>query len=227
LGLSIGAIALRGSQRSAATSTEESTPAPARLPLRAAPALAALGLVTFAYVGVESGLTLFAVPWAVSRGEPEQVGQWGISTFWFGLLIGRLSLVIRRGDGDKGLQLLAASSFAGAAIVCLSSALALGPLVLVMTLAGIVLGPVYPVTISLAANRVPTAAATALGLVAATGACGGFAIPWLTGAVGDSSGVPLAMTLLGAYALLIAVAAIALFQRDARLQRVQELARSR
>ncbi|HET6337180.1 MAG TPA: MFS transporter [Polyangiales bacterium] len=179
----------------------------------AAPALAALGLVTFAYVGVENGLTLFTVPWAVTLGESERVGQWSISTFWGGLLIGRLSLVVRR--AERGLQLLAACGIAGAAIVCISSALSLGPLFLVTVVAGVALGPVYPTTIALAAERVPSASGTALGLVAATGACGGFAIPWLIGAVGDAIGVRPAITLLGAFALVIAGSAFVLARRDA------------
>jgi fucose permease len=181
--------------------------------LAAAPALLALGFVAFAYVGVENGLTIFAVPWASHLAESERAGQWSISAFWSGLLIGRLSLVIAR--SERGLQLLAACGIAGAAVVCGCSAFELGPLVLVMTLAGLAMGPVYPVTIALAAQRVPAAAGTALGLVAASGACGGFAIPWLVGAVGDAIGIRPALTLLGAHGLLITIAALALAKRDA------------
>jgi fucose permease len=243
LGLAVAGVALRGARPSRSTHgpTIPSTPRPSRLatralreldsdaitaralvagsPLAAAPALLALGFVTFAYVGVENGLTIFAVPWALHLAETERAGQWSISTFWLGLLIGRLSLVIFR--SERGLQLLAACGIAGAAIVCASSALELGPLVLIMTLAGLAMGPVYPVTIALAAQRVPAAAGTALGLVAATGACGGFAIPWLVGAAGDAIGIRAALTLLGAHALLITVAALALARRDAaRVQSV-------
>lgn len=228
VGLAGAGIVLRrgraGSGAGASTSTSTTTftrpTGGAGSPLLAVPALLALGFVTFAYVGVENGLTIFAVPWASHLAETERAGQWSISSFWFGLLIGRLSLVIRH--SIRGLQLLAACGIAGAAIVCGSSALELGPLVLVMTLAGLALGPVYPVTIALAAQRVPAAAGTALGLVAASGACGGFAIPWLIGAVGDAIGIRPALTLLGAHALLITVAALSLAKLDA--SKVQSVA---
>jgi fucose permease len=208
VGLAVAGVGLRGSR----STTRARTLAVSSTRV-AAPALVALGFVTFAYVGVENGLTIFAVPWASHLAESERAGQWSISTFWFGLLIGRLSLVVY--GSQRGLQLLAACGIAGAAIVCGSSALELGPLVVILTLAGLALGPVYPVTIALAAQRVPSAAGTALGLVAATGACGGFAIPWLVGAAGDAIGIRPALTLLGAHALLITVAALALAKRDA------------
>jgi hypothetical protein len=109
----------------------------------------------------------------------------------------------------------AACGIAAATILCISSALALGPVFLVTSLAGIVLGPVYPTTIALAAERVPSAAGTALGVVAAAGASAGFAVPWMIGAVGDVIGVLTAITLLGAHALGVAGAAFSLAKRDA------------
>lgn len=205
---------------SASASVRDPTPA---LPLTAAGAatlrdsrlpLLMLGCVTFAYVGVETGLTLFAVPWAAEQAVSEKLGQWSISAFWGGLLLGRLLLALQR--SSRGLQLLAACGIAGAAIVCTSSVLGLGPLVLVTAVAGLAIGPVYPTTIALAAARVPSAPGTALGLVAATGACGGFAIPWYVGAVGDAMGVRLAIALLGVHLCVITAAALALAARDAR-----------
>jgi fucose permease len=212
--LALGALGLRGrpGERlglSASRSPRSDEPTV----LLSAPALAALGIAAFAYVGLETGLTLFTVPWAVHGGASERVGQWSISTFWGGLLIGRLFLVVRR--AEPALRLVAACGIAAATILCISSSLALGPVFLVTASAGVVLGPVYPTTIALAAERVPSAAGTALGVVAAAGASGGFAIPWLIGAVGDVVGVLTAMTLLGAHALVVAGAAFILAKRDA------------
>jgi fucose permease len=212
-GLSLGGLALRGAPRTAAQVRSAGAEAGrGRAGLRAARALAALMLVTFAYVGVETGLTLLAVPWALSRGQPESVGQWSISTFWLGLLIGRLSMLVRR--ADAGRQLLVTSGAIAACVLCLSAWLSLGPLALVTAIAGLVLGPVYPVAITLGAGRMPSAAATAVGLVAASGACGGFVIPWLTGAVGDAYSIRVALTLLGAQPLFISIAALAAFAHD-------------
>ncbi|HKP64803.1 MAG TPA: MFS transporter [Polyangiales bacterium] len=177
------------------------------------PALIALSIVAFAYVGVENGITVFAVPWAQSRGESEAVGQWSISSLWSGLFIGRLGLVLR--PPRRGLSLLAVAGLGGAAIVCATSMFELGPLVLATGFAGVVLGPVYPLMIALVAQRFPERSGTALGLVAGAGAAGGFAVPWLIGVLGDAWGVRPALTLLGASALFVSAAALGLSRRDA------------
>jgi fucose permease len=183
--------------------------APPRHRAAGAPLLA-FGAVAFAYVGVENGLTLFAVPWAASRAEPESIGQWAISSFWIGLLIGRLGIALR--PPRRGLQLLAAGGLFGALIVSTSSALGLGPLVLVTGLAGVALGPIYPLMLSLVAQRYPAQRGTTLGLVAGIGAAGGFSIPWLIGAAGDALGIDAALSLLGAETLLISIAALTLLK---------------
>jgi fucose permease len=212
LALAVCAYSLRGSRPQGRAS--HAAPVKSRSAFLLAPAMIAFSVVMFAYVGVENGVTLFAVPWAVSLAEPERMGQWSISAFWFGLLIGRLSLIVRR--SQRGLQLLAASGLIGGVIICASSALQLGPLVLVTMVAGIAIGPVYPITIALVAERMPAAAGTALGVAAAMGACGGFAIPWLVGAVGDALGLQVALIVLGAHAFVIAIAALAFANSYAR-----------
>jgi fucose permease len=176
------------------------------------PALFALGAVGFAYVGVENGLTLFAVPWATAGlGLGEDAGRTGISVFWLGLLMGRLALVPQR--RPLGAGLLTLCGFAGALVVCSATALARPELVLVMGLAGLALGPVYPVMIALVGRRFPHATGTAAGLVGGAGALGGFLLPWLTGIVGDLSGVVTAVGVLGAFSLVIAGASLSLARR--------------
>jgi fucose permease len=198
-------------------------------------ALVAIAVATCAYVGLENGATLYAVPWAASLGDAKAMGQWSISSFWGGLLIGRLWLVAlgarreaqirgaraeaaRDASREVGLPLLAVCGAAGAVIVCAGALLARGPLVIVTTLAGIALGPVYPLAMTLVARRAPNAAGTALGLVGSAGAAGGFAIPWLAGAVGDRFGVQPAVTLLGLHGFVVAGAAIALMRWEAGQQ---------
>lgn len=176
------------------------------------PALLVLGAIAFAYVGIENGLTLFAVPWATAGlGEDEAAGRAGISVFWFGLLLGRLALVPQRRPVGAGL--LSLCGFAGAAVVCAGAYFELSSLVAVMGLAGLALGPVYPVMISLAGERFPHAAGTAAGLVGGAGALGGFFLPWIAGAVGDAAGIVTAVTALGAWSLVIGGAALALWRR--------------
>jgi len=174
--------------------------------------LLALVVVAFAYVGVENGLTVFAVPWAISRGAAESVGQTSISAFWLGLLCGRLGLVLRQ--PADGAPLLAAAGVLGALVVCSASQLPLAPLPWAALLAGFALGPVYPLMISLAAQRFPHALGVSLGLVAGGGAAGGFCIPWLIGVIADTSSVHTAIGLLGLQALAISAAALRLRARQ-------------
>jgi fucose permease len=176
------------------------------------PTLFALAAIAFAYVGVESGLTMFAVPWAQSHGEAQELGRSGISALWLGLFVGRLTLVPQR--RASGALLLIVSGLLGGLIICAASELPGSSLILILGAAGLALGPVYPVMLSLAARRFPNSVGTASGLVAGAGACGGFALPWLSGALGDAFGMEAALVTIGCCALLIAAAALALARSD-------------
>ena len=186
-------------------------PTPTGASLRRSGALLSLSIVAFAYVGIENGLTVFAVPWALSRGATEAVGQTSISAFWLGLLFGRVGLVLRQ--PSDGAPLLAAAGALGMLAVCGASQLTQAPLPLAALLAGFALGPVYPLMISLAAQRFPHALGVSLGLVAGVGAAGGFCLPWLIGVIADSSSVRLAIGVLGAHALAISAASLFLRRR--------------
>lgn len=178
--------------------------------------LAALALIAFAYVGVESVLTLFAVPWALQRGEAASVGQAGISGFWQGLLAGRLLLALR--PAKSGARLLCGCGLFGAACIFAINHFALKPFALALGAAGLVLGPVYPLMITHAARRFRHSAATALGLVAGAGGCGGFVVPFVCGWVADAAGLPRATDLLVACALAIVLAAAWLSRQAAPAQ---------
>jgi fucose permease len=168
--------------------------------------LIALGVIAFAYVGAENGLTLFAVPWAtVGRGESEATGRAGISAFWLGLLLGRLVLVAWR--RANALPLMAACGAVGALVLAGAAYWDQPPLAAAMLGVGLALGPVYPVMISAAARSYPLAAGTATGLVGGVGALGGFIVPWLAGALGDRLGIRSAILSLSLLLLALALAA--------------------
>jgi fucose permease len=169
--------------------------------------LIALALVVFAYVGVENGLTLFAVPWAVSQRLSEAAGRSGISAFWLGLMAGRLTLALRRPAPATGT--LVACGALGAVAVCIAAVASWSPVV-ALAAAGLALGPVYPVSIALTGMHFPRASGAALGLVAGAGALGGFVLPWIGGAVGDALEAKASIALFGACACLIALGAFAL-----------------
>jgi hypothetical protein len=81
--------------------------------------------------------------------------------------------------------------------------------VVALAFAGLALGPVYPLLIALTGVCFPRAG-TALGLVSGAGAAGGFALPWLAGAIADALAVPHAIGALGLAASVIALGALAL-----------------
>lgn len=171
--------------------------------LRSVP-LVALAMVGFAYVGVENGLTLFAVPWGESQGLATAAGRSGISAFWLGLLSGRVVLALQRRSPNA--LLLAMCGAAGALVIC-TSAWRSWPLVATLGAAGLALGPVYPLMMALTGRRFASTSGTALGLVGGAGALGGFVLPWLAGMIGDALAVRFAIGALGSCALLIVLAA--------------------
>lgn len=182
---------------------------PAHAPLRAvmSPALLPFLVVGFAYVGVESALTLFAVPYATSAlSLLEESGRTAISALWFGLLVGRLVLLAAQREIDA--RLLVGAGLAGALVLGGGIGARIPQLALVYGGTGFVLGFVFPVMIALAAQRFPTARGTATGLVAGSGALGGFAVPWLHGALGDRLGVAVALLALVPWCVAVAFAAL-------------------
>jgi nitrate/nitrite transporter NarK len=81
-------------------------------------------------------------------------------------------------------------------------------IVLVWGATGFALGFVFPVMIALAAARFPEARGSAVGLVAGAGALGGFAVPWLHGALGDRLGLAAALLWLAPWCAAVALAAL-------------------
>jgi fucose permease len=169
-------------------------------------ALLPFALVAFAYVGVESALTLFAIPFArEALGLGDTRGRLAISALWGGLFAGRLGvLALPRAPGEGALR---AAGVLGAALLAAGAWLAAAPPELLFGAVGLALGCVYPVMIALAGQGFPGARGTAAGLAAGAGALGGFAVPWLTGALADARGAPLAVASLSLWCVAIALAA--------------------
>jgi fucose permease len=169
-------------------------------------ALLPFAAVAFAYVGVEASLTVFAVPYATGALDLSAArGAAAISALWLGLLLGRVGVLgLRRSLGVRtvmGAGALAACALLGGA------ALRVGLVEVTFLVTGVTLGCFYPLSMSLAGERVPHARGTAAGLAAGAGALGGSAVPWLTGSIGDAVGVSAALASLAGWCAAIAVAA--------------------
>ena len=87
---------------------------------------------------------------------------------------------------------------------------------LAMAMTGLVLGGVFPVMIGLAGQSLPSSPATAVGLAGGLGSLGGFIIPWYTGRLASTDGLPFAITSLAGWLGLLLVAAVAVRFRRRR-----------
>ena len=188
--------------------------APAR-PANSKLALAAICVATFAYVGVESALTIFVVDHTVTDLDLSATrAARTISAFWGGLLVGRLASGLSARSPGAGAT--AVSALLGAALVL---GFGLGILEipeLAMAMTGLVLGGVFPVMIGLAGQSLPSSPATAVGLAGGLGSLGGFIIPWYTGRLASTDGLPFAITSLAGWLGLLLVAAVAVRFRRRR-----------
>ncbi len=170
------------------------------------PTIAALCAVGFAYVGIEAGLTLFAVPYGEEvLGLGADRGRRGISAFWLGLLVGRLALAAL--PRPPGAAWLTGMGVGGTLLLAAGPLLALPSLELWLAVVGLALGGVFPLMVTLAGQRVPHAPGMATGLVAGLGSLGGFAIPWLVGALAEYRGTAAAVASLAAASAAVAIAA--------------------
>lgn len=174
------------------------------------PSLWPLGLAAFAYVGVEACLTIFTVPYAESLGLATERGQYGISFFWIGLLSGRI-FTAAFGQGDAKVILLGGSL--AALVLATATAISMNQIGATVFCIGAALGGVYPVVIALAGQRAPGAEGSAAGLVAGIGGLGGFVVPWLTGGLGDRTGIALAYGSISFWCTLAAVGALIAYRR--------------
>jgi FHS family glucose/mannose:H+ symporter-like MFS transporter len=181
------------------------TTPPTRAPNRFV--LAAICVATFAYVGVESALTIFVVDFTVTDLELGATRAAGtISAFWGGLLVGRLASALS--PRSQGAYATAASALLASGII---AGFGLGLFDLpefAMAAAGLALGGVFPVMIGLAGQTLPASPATAVGLAGGLGSLGGFLVPWLTGRLASADGLPFAITSLSGWLLLLLAAAM-------------------
>jgi fucose permease len=161
-------------------------------------------LAAFAYVGLETALSVFAVPYAQAVGLDAGRGMRALSAFWLGLLAARLAFAAFRVPASAAV--LRTAGLTGA--LALAAGLARVPIPeLVFLATGLALGVVFPLLVLFAGEAWPARRASAVGLVVGAGSLGGLLVPWLAGAFGDRLGAVAAVGSLAALALLIVAAA--------------------
>jgi fucose permease len=163
------------------------------------------------YVGVETAVTIFATPYARELDLGAARGVAAISAFWLGLLLGRIGFLAWPGPVDA--RLLLAAGVSSAALLAGGVVAETRALEVLVGGTGLLLGFVFPVFVTLTTQQFPAARGTATGVVTGAGAAGGFAVPWLSGAIGDRFGIAAAFLSLAAWCLTLAVCAMAARRR--------------
>lgn len=170
------------------------------------PPLVFLFVAAFAYIGVESSITAFAVPYAQDAlGLGADRGRSAISVFWLGLLAGRVVFALREGLDEARPAALAG----GVAAVAIAAGVALGlrQLEVLLGVVGFAMGGVFPLLVALG-GRWAHATGAGVAVVAGLGSAGGFVVPWATGLVGDAADVSTAVGALSLWCALVVVAAV-------------------
>ena len=176
------------------------------------PAFVALCFVGLAYVGVEASLTLFSVAYSTAGlGLTEAHGHRAISAVWFGILIGRLLLMLSRSSTDA--RAIAVSGLVAAILVAGGTWLGLPHIEIIMAACGLALSGVFPLMVALAGQLAPQAPGKAVGLVAGLGSLGGLVLPPLTGAIADATHISIAMGSLAAWCAVIGLSGLVAYQR--------------
>jgi len=182
-------------------------------------------VVTFAYLGVETALGVFAIPFARDGLALEVIrGQTAISSMWLGLLAGRLGTVALRGNLDG--RLLIGCGILCCAAISVGAATGIRQIEILYFCVGFSLGPVFPVTIALAGQRFPNSVGSVVGLAVGVGSIGCSIVPWLTGALGDQAGIVVAMKWLAGWVVVIALGGVVIRRGRARVLPDQVSARA-
>ena len=172
-------------------------------------------MVSFAYLGLESAMAVFAVPYATEGLALDVLdGQTAISSMWFGLLAGRLGTLLIRGTLDG--RVLIGSGILCCAAITIDAALGSSQIAILYFCVGFALGPVFPLALALAGQRFPHSLGSVIGLAAGAGSTGCFVVPWLTGILGDQAGIAFAVKWLSVWAVAIALGGVVILRGRAR-----------
>jgi len=176
-----------------------------------------LALIGFAYVGIESSVITFAIPYATQvLGESALQGQTAISMYWVGVLTARFGL-LTLGEHTNRITIRAAGILGTIVMLC---GIVFHPqsVVLSTLVLGLALGSLYPVLIAHTGERFSAARAASIAVISGSGSLGGFTIPWVTGWIGDCQGMAMAAASLLLWVVLLTLGG-AFGCRQRKLQR--------
>lgn len=207
VGILIVALVWLIGQRYRPMLAKTSSEAPASVNLRLVlkqPAVLGMGLLLLVYVGLEVSIGNWAYTvQRIGRGTPELIAGYSISAYWLGLTLGRFSLDILM----KKLGAMRTIDFSLALLlVGLWLWWSFPALWLSLPLIGFALAAIFPATIWLVPQRVPTALVpAAVGFMTSVASLGAASLPTFTGWVANQAGLeaipplmlPMAVVIIG------------------------------
>jgi len=143
------------------------------------------------YVGIEVSLGSWSYSFLIEvRHGPLLVSGWIVSGYWIGLTLGRLTLgrVALRFGEKRLIQACLVGVLFGVLVIWLIPVNAISALGLFFT--GFCLGPMFPTTIALMSQLVPSRILpSAIGFLASLGSMGAALFPWLAGNLAQAVGL--------------------------------------
>jgi fucose permease len=174
------------------------------------------GAMLAVYVGLEMSMGNWGFGYLVqARGLTASLAGYTVSGYWFGLTVGRFLISPVAAKLGVSTAAMMYGCLTGVAAVATLAWLSPAAAVTITTLVllGFFLGPVFPTTMAIAPQLTePRLAATAIGVINAASVVGDAALPWVAGAIAQSSGV---WTLLP-YTLTLAALQFAVWRPLAR-----------
>ena len=169
--------------------------------------LAILGLAIACYVATELGVSSWLVGFLAD--EPMSVATLGLGLFWLGHASGRLAAV-RFADRFDPIQFTTACAMAGGVALAVAVHGPAGaPRILAFALTGFVLGPVWPMVMTVGGTLFPHHAATVSSVLTVSGVVGSVLYPPLMGLVSVGAGLGAGMTGAAVLAVLSGAAVVA------------------
>jgi fucose permease len=175
-------------------------------PLRQ-PGFAPVVLLVALGAGTDVTMAGWTSTYLVDRGFAPAAAAAALSSYWFGLIAGRLAF---SRFVDRAKAMAVARSGLACAAVALLLVLAPWTAVLAVTpfLMGVAVALLVPTSLALGGERAPARAGMAFGIMLTAAQVGGMLLPALVGVVGERAGLRAGMALLVLNSLLIVAVAV-------------------
>ncbi len=175
------------------------------------PGFASIILLVLLSAGSDVTMAGWTSTYLMDRGFEPRTAAWALSSYWFGLIAGRLALS-RYVDRDKaGAMAVGAAACAACVLLLVLSSGAL--LAVTPFLTGTAIALLVPTGLALGGERFPANTGMVFGVMLTAAQVGATVLPALVGVVAEAAGLRTAMALLVANSIVIVCVALAVARR--------------